>query len=242
MSWDNSSWLVASKIVETWSVKLRLPTKKVKPTLMLYFSFMLTISALFYILSEINTTGLPVPGFVFAIVLVLVFFMTTLASLTVTAASAQDSTVMAWWRCTPVSDRKLGLGFSVTAWVVALSQILLTLPVVFSIFRTTIPPATLIVAYVFTVIVGTITGRFLFVVSGFLLTKISKQLVAHAQAFGTLLWVFQFGFCVFLLQNVFFAGETQNYFWLKFLGYPILFLVNLQTSVVFFVWFFCGLL
>lgn len=153
MSWDKSFLLVAAKIIETWSVKLKLPTKKVKPTLILYFSFMLTISGLFYMLSETNTASLPISGSLFEIVLVLVFFMITLASLTV---------------------------------------------------------------------------------------KISKQLVVHAQAFGTFLWVLQFGFCIFLLQNVLFTGETQNHFWLNFLGDPILFLVSAQNSVVFFSWFFCG--
>ncbi|MBT2513391.1 hypothetical protein [Arthrobacter sp. ISL-30] len=223
---------VADKLVQSWLAKMKLPLRKAWAAA----AFLAIGTTCFSIIGLLLLAGseefIPTAPAFLGLALVLIHFLSMLVAITLSASSAQDSAVMAWWRSMPVSDRALGLGWSIPSWVLTLAQLVIVVPALLTVFGGVADPALIVFVASCAVFVGTVAGRAAFVVARTVLRRISVNFAAHAQALGTLAWVLSLAGATEVVRLTLTASGENQFPLASLLGYPVLVTASVRHSAL----------
>lgn len=221
---------IAAELVRSWLARMNVPLRNVWIVTLIFGVVVACFSAvLAFVVAGAEEIIPREPAFL-GLALVLVHFLSALTSVTIAASSAQDSAVMAWWRSSPVSDRVLGLGWSIPSWCLTLAQLAIAIPVLVAVFGDAVDPALITYTTVCAILVGTVAGRAAFVAARAVLRRMNVNLGAHAQALATLAWVLCLAGATEVIRLTLTSSGDSQVSLSAVLGYPSLVLAVVRSS------------
>lgn len=222
---------VAARLVQSWLARMNIPLRQAWLAGVAFAAATAVLSVVTSLLLLAAAESIPrAPAFL-GLAMALLHFLSILTAVTVTASTAQDSTVMAWWRSMPISDRVLGLGWSVPAWALTFAQLAVFVPAFITLFGESVNAVQITFLTLCAVCVGTIAGRGAFVAARAVLQRVSSNLSAYAQGLATLGWLLCLGAAPEAVRLALESDAGTHLSLASFLGYPSLVLAAVRGSV-----------
>jgi hypothetical protein len=228
----SEAFVVADKLVQSWLAKMKLPLRKAWAAAAFLSIGTTCFSVIGLLLLAGSEEFIPTAPAFLGLALVLIHFLSMLVAITLSASSAQDSAVMAWWRSMPVSDRALGLGWSIPSWVLTLALLVIVVPALLTVFGDDGDPALIVFLASCAVFVGTVAGRAAFVVARSVLRRISVNFAAHAQGLAILAWVLSLAGATEVVRLTLTTSREDEFPLASLLGYPALVTAAVRHSAL----------